>query len=157
MNLLLHDEQFLTYAQEIVSRATTTIDISTFKLEMSGKKMGAPLLQFFDTLYKKQKNGVTVRFLAPTSSRPLHTPYNNTPAIAVLKKNNIAVRHLLYGRCCHAKIIIVDNVTAIIGSHNLSVRSCHYNFEVSYMGNDPIYVKRLSCIYERVWETAQKV
>ncbi len=157
MDLILHDEQFLTYAQELINRAVRAIDISTFKLEMSGKKMGRPLLQFFDTLYEKQRKGVYIRFLAPTSSQSLHTPYSNTPAIAILKKNNIAVRHLLYDRCCHAKIIIVDNADAIIGSHNLCVRSCHYNFEVSYMGNEPIYVKRLSCIFNQVWETAQNV
>ena len=155
MNLLLRDEQFLLYAQEIIYTATKSVDISTFKLEMSSKPRGRPLMRFFETLYQKRKQGVAIRLLSPVSSRIIHWPASNSPALEVLKKNNIEVRHLRNNRCCHAKIIIVDNKVGIIGSHNLSVKSCHYNFEISYMENEALFVKRLSCIYNHAWNTAQ--
>ena len=49
--------------------------------------------------------------------------------------------------CCHAKIIIVDQSKAIVGSHNLGVKSCHYNFEMSYLIMDPIQVALLSNVF----------
>lgn len=142
--MLLVDQDFLPQATALIDTAKRRIDVSTFKAEITSKPRGRRLHIFFDTLFKKRESGVIINFLINWNKYRRVIPLTNLSVIRELKNHKINVRILPDGRCCHAKIIIVDQDKAIIGSHNLSVRSCHYNFEVSYLLYDPISVARLS-------------
>jgi len=100
-------------------------------MEALEKPRGAKLKEFFTLLSEKANNGVEVRVLMNAFSFRGHIPPTNVVALAYLKSANISVRHLPNDRICHAKMLLVDSESAIIGSHNLGVKSCHYNFEVS--------------------------
>lgn len=154
---LLLDEKFLPAAQDLVSRAKTRIWISTFKAEITSKPRGEKLSKFFNTLFEKARSGVDVRFMTNRIDEKGHIPISNVFAIRALKKNNVKVRHLRDPRICHAKIILVDCESAILGSHNLSVRSCHNNFEVSYLFTDLERATSMRTIFEQVWDNAKKI
>lgn len=153
--MILLDEEFLPQAFALIVGAKERIDISTFKAEINGKPRGLRLKQFFNLLYEKKSQGVQVNFLINWNDERRVVPAANITAIKELKAHNINVKILSGNRCCHAKIILVDKSKAIIGSHNLSVRSCHNNFEISYYIEDPAGTARLADIYNKILQTAQ--
>lgn len=148
MGLVLVDNEFLPQAKALVESAQRSIDISTFKAEITTKPRGLALLHFFKTLLQKAKEGVRVRFLINWNNDRRSCPKTNLYVITELKKVGIKVKHLRNNRCCHAKTIIVDKKKLIIGSHNLSVKSCHNNFEISYVVSNPEEVSNLASTFE---------
>ena len=156
MGLLLKDNEFLPQAKALVETAVRTIDISTFKAEITTKPRGLALSNFFKTLLLKAKEGVRIRFLINWNNDRRSCPKTNLYVITELKKANIKIRHLKNNRCCHAKAIIVDKEKAIIGSHNLSVRSCHNNFELSYVVPDPEVINQLAAVFDASFNGAEK-
>jgi len=156
MGLILTDNEFLPQAKALVESAEKSIDISTFKAEITTKPRGLALLHFFKALLQKAKEGVRVRFLINWNNDRRSCPKTNLYVITELKKANIRIRHLRNNRCCHAKAIIVDKKKLIIGSHNLSVKSCHNNFEISYVVSDPEEVINLSSVFESSFNDAEK-
>jgi len=153
--MILFDEEFLPQAIALITSAKSRIDIATFKAEITSKHRGQHLIEFFKLLYEKKTNSIEVNFLINWNDERRIVPMANLYAIREMKEHKINVRILQGGRCCHAKIIMVDRDRAIIGSHNLSVRSCHNNFEVSFLILDPINIARLAAIYDRTLMNSQ--
>jgi len=139
----------------MIDMASRSIDISTFKAEITSKSRGRRLRLFFEKLFEKRANGVRIRFLINCHDDRRLVPLTNFSTIKELKQRKIEIRKLPGNRCCHAKILIVDQRRAIIGSHNLSIRSCHNNFEVSYLLLDPVSVNRLTSVFESTFNNAQ--
>lgn len=152
---LLINEQFLPAACDLVVSAKRIIYISTFKAELTTKPRGRSLTKFFELVFEKSRLGLDVRVLITKRENYGHVPTSNAYAVRMLKEKKVAVRHLQNDRVVHAKLLIVDDDIAIIGSHNLSVKSCHSNFEVSYMCHDIYAVGQLIGIYQGVWENAK--
>ena len=154
--MLLIDQDFLPRAIALLDTADSCIDVSTFKAEITSKPRGRALRLFFDTLFKKRKAGIQVNFLLNWNTERRAVPLCNMATVLELKRQKINVRILPNNRCCHAKLIIVDRAKAIIGSHNLSIASCHKNFEVSYLITDSISVDRLAFVFARTCLNATK-
>ena len=153
--MLLIDNEFLPQAIAFITTAQRRIDIATFKAEITSKPRGRRLHIFFDNLFEKKSQGVQINFLINWNDERRACPLANLSAIRELKNHKINVKILPNNRCCHAKIIIADQDKAIVGSHNLSVKSCHNNFEASYLVLDPVNVARLSAVFERVFLSAK--
>lgn len=153
---LLLDENFLPAAINLISKAEKLIYISTFKAEMTTKPRGRKLHKLFELLFEKSQLGIDVRLLISKRENYGHIPVTNLFAIRDLKANGVKVRHLRNDRLCHAKILLVDDYAAIIGSHNLSIKSCHSNFEVSYYVHTPTSIDLLYNVYLKVWNTAKE-
>ena len=153
---LLTDEKFLPAAIHLISDAQKSIDISTFKAEMTTKPRGKRLLQLFNLIIEKARLGIPVRFLISKRESYGHIPLTNLYAVREMKANRVQVRHLRNSRLCHAKTIIIDNELAILGSHNLSIRSCHNNFEASLAITDPYIVGQLQGFFSIAWDDAKK-
>lgn len=153
--MLLVDQQFLPQATALISMARHSIDICTFKAEFCTKSKGCKLREFFGKLYEKQASGIDVRFLINWHDDRRAVPRTNGAVIKELQEHHITVKRLQHNRCCHAKFIIVDKRRAIVGSHNLSVKSCHYNFEISYLISDDINIARLVSVMDRIFRNSQ--
>ena len=156
MGLVLIDNEFLPQARTLIESAKRSIDITTFKAEITTKPRGLALLHFFKALLLKAKEGVRIRFLINWNQERRSCPKTNLYVITELRKVGIDIRHLRNNRCCHAKAILVDKEKVVIGSHNLSVKSCHNNFEISYISTDEEFISRLSSVFESSFMGAQK-
>lgn len=152
---LLIDEKFLPAAINLVGKAEKLIYISTFKAELTTKPRGGKLLKLFEAIFEKSRLGLDVRLLISKRENYGHIPLTNVFAIRAMKENKVKIRHLRNDRLCHAKILLVDDFAAIIGSHNLSIKSCHSNFEVSYFFYDSTVIDHLYNLYLRVWDNAK--
>jgi len=149
--MLLVDQEFLLQAQALLGMAKRRIDIATFKAEISHSPRGLHLQYFFKELFKKRDQGVEINFLINWNTNRRSVPLTNLFVIKELKRQKINVRILPNDRCCHAKILIIDRHVAILGSHNLSIKSCHNNFEVSYLIQKPADVARLGASFDHAF------
>ena len=148
MGMLVIDNQFIHQAIALVNQAVKEILISTFKIERTDKPRGRKIAELFDALVKKKESGVNVKLLFNWHDDKKSVARTNLSAGQFLKNHGIEVRHLRNNRCCHAKSIIVDKEKAIIGSHNLSVRSLTANFEVSYLITDKAEAENLTSVFD---------
>lgn len=155
--MLLVDKDFLSQARALINMAAIRIDIATFKAEYNSKPRGRALRLLFEDLFKKNDCGLSVNFLINGNAERRAVPLTNRFVIQELKRRKIDVRTLPNNRCCHAKILIVDKRIAIIGSHNLGVKSCHNNFEVSYLIQNPANIARLCSVFDHTFSTANKL
>ena len=155
ITMILKDEEYLERIRAYATGATSNITISTFKAEITTKKRGKKLKEFFDLLITAANNGVNVFLLTNGQEHRGHIPDSNAYAIKYLQKTNVNVRVLPSARVCHAKLFMVDWQVAILGSHNLSVRSCHNNFEISAEIFDKNTIADLYNIFTQLWETAK--
>lgn len=157
MGLLVVDNQYLSLAQGLIEQAKLEISLCTFKLEINDKPRGRTLKKFFDTLIERIKQGVKVRVLFNWHDDRRSVAKTNFYASHCLSDSGADVRFLKNNRCCHAKIILVDKEKALLGSHNLSIRSCENNFELSYLIPDPETVHQLSDVFEHSFLDAKKI
>ena len=154
MALLLIDDNFLPVVKMLIENAKKTIDITTFKAEICHLSRGEKLLLFWDMLTKKAKEGVRIRLLLNWNDERRGVAKTNLYAMTELKKAGIKTRFLPNNRCCHAKIICVDSSKAIIGSHNLSVKSTASNFEISYLITAAEEIAELSKVFSQSYNAA---
>jgi len=154
MGHIILDNDFLPIARAAIETAKNKIYISTFKAQLTDKPRGKKLAEFFSILIQKAKDGIKIRLLINWHADRKSVPLTNLAVMRELKLHNIKVKHLPNNRCCHAKVIIIDGRKAILGSHNLSVRSCQSNFELSYLIPDPESIKELTSIFEHSWQGA---
>ncbi len=157
MGLLVKDNQYLSVAMALVEQAKKEICVSTFKLEVNEKPRGRTLKSFFEKLVQKQKEGVKVKVLFNWHDDKRSVARTNYPASLFLKNSGADVRFLDHNRCCHAKLIIVDQEKVLLGSHNLSVRSCENNFELSYLIPDPETVSEVYSVFQRSFYDGKKI
>ena len=153
---ILKDEEFLPFASKLINEARHSVDVSTFKAELTRKPRGKKVALLFDKMIKKAQHGLPVRFLIGKPANFCHVPMTNLLTIRELAQAKVQVRHLKNSRTCHAKLIIVDNRAAILGSHNLSIKSCQYNFECSIYVDDPEIVANLSAFFLKAYDNARK-
>ena len=157
MGLVLVDNNYLDQAILLIQNAKDEICISSFKLECSDLPRGRRVKKFYDVLIERLKSGVKVRLLMNWHSNRRSVPKTNEPAGRKLQSHGGDVRFLKNNRCCHAKILVVDREKALIGSHNLSIRSCESNFELSYLIPDPESVAQISQVFESSFSDAQRL
>lgn len=155
MGELISDNEYLPAAKMLLENAKETIDISTFKLEDNNKPRGRKLKKFWELLLEKAANGVKVRLLMNWHDDKRSVAQTNQAISMKLKQHKIPVRFLRNNRCCHAKILLIDKKKALIGSHNLSIRSLSANFEISYLLSAPDEANNLSRTFEHSWNDAQ--
>jgi phosphatidylserine/phosphatidylglycerophosphate/cardiolipin synthase-like enzyme len=148
MTKILSDNEYLPFLQKIIENAQTEIKIATFKAEICEATRGKSLKLLFETIIKKAKQGLKIKLLLNWNDERKSVARTNFLVMEALSDAGTEVKHLRSNRCCHAKIVLVDKSICIIGSHNLSVRSCHNNFEVSIFTSDQETVNTINNIYE---------
>ena len=132
MCTFLKDEEFLPAACKLIANAKKSVYVSSFKVEVTTKRRGEKLLLLFAMLRRLHDEGKDVRILTNQRDNRGHVPESNAYALRYFKEKKIPCRILPNARLVHAKTLIVDRQKAILGSHNLSVKSCHNNLEISF-------------------------
>jgi phosphatidylserine/phosphatidylglycerophosphate/cardiolipin synthase-like enzyme len=157
MGLLVKDNEFLPVAMSMLEQAKKEICIATFKLEINEQPRGRKLKEFFEKLISKVKEGLRVKILFNWHDDQRSVAKTNLYASRFLKDAGADVRFLKANRCCHAKIIIIDQERVLLGSHNLSIRSCCNNFELSYVIPDPESTKEVYSVFEHSFNDAKGI
>lgn len=103
-----------------------------------------------DAFIAAKRRGVVVRVLIPSSSDA-----DQAALVRKLQSAGVDVRLLDKPRL-HAKMILVDNERAFVGSQNMSANSIEHNREVGLILTEPANVDRLAKVFQRDFTSAPK-
>lgn len=145
---VLTDEVFIKQLKRLFSMAHKTIDITTFKLEAGTCFKNAHAKRLFLTISEARARGVKIRIIVNWRSDKKGVPRTNDVSSHELQKVGCDCFYVSSGRCQHSKIILIDDELAIIGSHNLSVRSLTSNAEASVALSRPEDLQNLRKYFE---------
>lgn len=154
---VVRNEQFYLVAEEMLSCAQRSVDICTYKFEISKRSAARDLNNLIQILYDLVEERVRVRVLLNIAGGRSNLVKINEVAGRALKAHGIEVRGLPDNRCQHAKILLVDRCVGIIGSHNWSPKSMTENFEVSVAINHAGCLEDVQAHFEKIWAGAKKL
>ena len=154
---IVRNEKYERRAIEVITSAQRSIFFSTFKAYLSkeGKKGGCNLL--LATILKKVREGIEVRAMLQCGYDGTSLSRINRIAAKQLIEAGAKVKYLEGRRIVHAKIILVDNLFVLAGSHNWSISSLRRNFEISFYFWGLEAVKPVATFIDEEWERAKEL
>jgi cardiolipin synthase A/B len=131
---------------------TTLINSAHSTLQIEAEEMNDSNIE--QALANAAQHGVQVEVILPSASSS--SGDSNSQGIATIKQSGVQVREdpQLY---MHAKIIIVDNKVAFIGSENISTQSLDQNRELGILVSDPTALNRMQTTFQYDWGVSQNV
>jgi len=150
------DEQFIVTASSVINSAQEELLISTFKMETAVIPRKRRLEHFYMALAKKAQQGIRIRILLNQLTGENHLSRTNRQSAGRLKAAGCEIRTLPGTRIAHAKIIITDNKSVIVGSHNWTMAALTKNFETSILVEDEITTAEARRQFLNTWIQSNK-
>ena len=141
----------------LIESAEACVRVALFQLMVKGKAARRTSRELAVKLAAKGLEGKDVRVLLNVAPGKARVAAINRDAAAWLRERKVQVRHLGPNRICHAKLVIVDEKLAVLGSHNWGVGSMTGNFEVSVVIRDAGQVRHLVEHFDALWSVAKEV
>lgn len=124
----------------LLDSAKKNIDIVVYDWRWYANQPGHKVQQFNMALVRAVQRGVKVRAVLNTAA-----------LLPVLKSVGISARVLKDKRTVHTKMIIIDNETLVMGSHNFTRNAFGSNIETSLAISVPPSERRFSDFFERLY------
>lgn len=100
--------------------------------------------------------GVVVQVLMPATVDHRVTQWATRAMLWQLLDRGVEIR-LQPGPFVHSKLVLIDDVVALVGSANLDPRSLLLNFEFNLVVHDPALAQELDALFERDWAPADRL
>ena len=152
---LLVARQYLSRVPAILENAKTSVKVVQFVVQLKGKSTKMSSRELGIKLAAKVRDGVRVQALLNQAGGGWRAPALNRQSSKWLSDRGVEVRTLGSGRTCHAKLLIIDDEIAIVGSHNWTPYALERNFEVSVLVRNPGCVGKLTAHFEELWKASQ--
>lgn len=150
----LPDEKWRKKVFSLIQESKQEILIATFKFEICHKPRCRPLMALVSELISAKKRNVSVNILLNIGSEYRSTSPGNLYASKWLSQFGIKTKHLVRGRTCHLKFLLIDRRFLIIGSHNWAVRSLISNAEASLFVHDKKLIIQAQDYFLHLWGKA---
>jgi cardiolipin synthase len=134
-NLFLSPVNSRAHLIELIGRARHTMEVYAEEVQDSGVEAA---------LVAAAKRGVAVRVISNAGDT------SNQRGIAVLRAGGVTVR-LVTAPYIHAKLVLVDDKWAFVGSENISTASLDRNRELGILIRDPAVLARLGDTFNGDW------
>ena len=151
------DHKYMQRVPALLEGAEACIRVAMFQLQIRGKRARGASRELAIKLAAKALEGKDVRVLLNVAPGKAKVAAYNRGAAVWLQARKVKVRCLMPARICHAKLVIVDDKLAVIGSHNWGVGSMTQNFEVSVVIRDEVQVGRLVEYFDTLWPVCHKI
>ena len=124
----------------LIDEAKKNIEIVSYDWRWYADQNGHPVQQFNMAIVRAVQRGVLVRAVL-----------NSSDLLPLLTKLNIRARCMKDKRTLHAKMILIDGKTLVIGSHNITRNAFTHNVEVSVVVEIPPEITRLAEFFENLY------
>jgi len=152
VNTLLDKDYYRTLLN-ILGNAGKSIYVVMYVVKYDPREPGDPVNTLLETLANLSSRGLDVRVVVDDET---YTSYPET--IEFLKRSGIAVKlDESKSRTTHAKIVIVDNATAVLGSHNWTESALTSNHEASIVTDCPHVVESLLRYFSDIWSKGRNI
>lgn len=154
---VLIDRRYMQRVLPLMESAERCLRVAMFQMMVRGRSAKRTSRELVDKLAAKGLEGKDVRVIVNVAPGKARVAAINRDAAKWLMERTVYVRCLGARRICHAKLVLVDERIAVIGSHNWGVGSLTGNFEVSVVVEDVGQVKRLAEHFDGLWAVAKPV
>lgn len=140
MPTVIIGSQYADTVVPLIEAACSSIEIIIFRMSLKDTSKSRPVDRLISALCAATFRGVSVRFLV-SSSGLAHR----------LRSLGFEARVLHKHKCVHAKMLLIDRRTVVLGSHNYTQSGFLYNLEISIVVTDIPSCEQLSMYFLRLW------
>jgi len=152
INTLLDRDYYRTLLS-ILGNAKRSVYVVMYVVKYDPREPDDPVNMLLETLVNMSNRGLDVKIVVDDET---YTSYPET--IEFLKNSGISLKLDEYkSRTTHAKIVIVDNETAVLGSHNWTESALTNNHEASIVTDCPGVVESLLHYFSNIWSNGRSV
>lgn len=149
---VLKDQEYFYQVNSLIKEATTSIKVIAFEMGWYPEHPLSPSNILIKNLIAARERGVEVRVILEISDWNERVTKKNKYSGQVLSENNIKVRYDSPSVTTHAKLIIADSSSAILGSNNWTYYSLTQNKELSLLVKTPSVIGELEDYFNKLWE-----
>ena len=133
-------KEFAEKVIPLIEQAKKSIDIVIFDWKWYPDQVGSAIQNFNNAIIMAARRNKRVRVIT-----------NSSFLIKILSQNKVQTKLWHSKKNLHAKLMIIDNKTAILGSHNYTMNAFTINYETSIITQGEEVVKRLASYFENLW------
>ena len=123
------------FAQEVIpliQNAKKSIDIMVYEWRWYPNEIGSKIQVFNQAIVQANKKNIKVKAVV-----------HKALIAEILRREKIKVRKVESSKVLHTKLMIIDDDTVILGSHNYTMNAFNINYEVSVILHDEKIVLKL--------------
>jgi len=154
---VLIDRRYMQRVPGLIEGAQDCVRVAMFQMMLKGKTAKGSSRELGIKLAAKALEGKDVRVLINVCPGGSRIAAINRDAAEWLRERKVSVRCLGPSRVCHAKLVVVDEELAVVGSHNWGVSALMRNFEVSVVIRDTGEVSKIVEYFDTLWAVSQEV
>jgi len=159
---LLADDAYLPALHEMLTSATTAIDVTMFSCVLpEDPRPEHPVRRVLDRLAERSTAGVRVRVVLDRGIPPGRLKEGDTApserAAAYLRQHGIDVRWDEDDRTTHSKTLVIDGRWCLIGSSNWTASAFAHNREQNVALDSPGLAGELTAQFEDLWRRGTPV
>lgn len=132
--------KFVNGVLPLIDSATDKISIIVFDWRLYPTQQNHPVTRLVNSLIAAIERGVVVRVLTPHSG-----------VRADLVRLGFKCRTVYSGKIMHAKVMLIDDIHCIVGSHNYTQSGFTRNLEVSLHVPDRAMASVLNSYFDQLW------
>lgn len=140
---VIPDEKYFALAKQMIDSAGVEIFVSQYAISSRTTKSNTKVVQILEALGQAVERNVTVNVFLSKLKKPPGVNAENQRVASRLKSRGARVMYLSDSRCVHAKILLIDGRSVLVGSHNWKQSAFERNFELSLFTDEPRAVREI--------------
>lgn len=151
--VVLPDEEYYPAVLNLVKNARSSIYVVMYAVKYDPREPDDPVTQLLTYIVEKSRSGLDVKIVVDDVT------YNDYPeTIDFLLSSNVSLKlDESRGRTTHTKLVIVDNSTAVLGSHNWTESALTRNRELSILIGCRDVVRELLKYFDDIWMNGRSI
>lgn len=125
----------------LIEKAKNSIDIIAYAWLWYSDDIGCSVMQFNNAIIRKANRGIKIRAIT-----------ENRDIVSKLKINGIEAKKKSIKKTIHAKLILIDDDTTILGSHNITKNAFESNIELSMITFDKEVNQEYKKFFNTLWQ-----
>ena len=140
---VIPDEKYFLTAKQMIDSAGVEIFVSQYAISSRTTKSNTKVVQIVEALCEAVDRGISVNVFLSYLGKPVKVNAENQAVARKLMSRGVRVRYLSGRRCVHAKILLIDGRSVLLGSHNWKQSAFERNFELSIFTDEPRAVREI--------------
>jgi len=134
--------QFPTKVIPLIDKSSKSIDVIVFDWRWYPQDPGASVQLFNQAIVRAVRRGVKVRVIT-----------NSGDIVSILNDLGCQAKKLISKNLVHAKMMLIDSETVIVGSHNYTQSAFQMNYELSVILDKPENISDYFSFFDNLYNS----
>ncbi|MFQ6065920.1 MAG: phospholipase D-like domain-containing protein [bacterium] len=153
---VITNREYFQVVHQALREADHSIQVMMYKIGYYEKYPDSPSNTLIRDLIEAKRRRVEVKVVLDVSDWNQEVTRDNKTTGRILSKYGIEVGYDPLRINTHAKLVIIDGITTIVGSTNWTYYSLAHNNEVSVLIKSKEVAQKLSDYFQKVWKNCQQ-